>query len=124
MTKITRVLIPLVLIAVVIMAVLALAPHRISRENSSEIRGVVTSVKQGGLKDIVFSLEGVRGIYYISHSTKKDLNAASLGGRLINKKVMISYVKPRLFTMLSPVTNTIQITELRLGDEVIFSEFK
>lgn len=121
---ITKVFIPIVFITAIVMIVFALAPVKIKRENSAEMKAIVTAVKQGGLNDIVFSLDGVRGMYYISHITKKDLNADSLSGRLIDKKVIIYYAKPRFLSYLNPMTNTIQITELRLGDEVIFSEFK
>lgn len=122
--NITKVLIPIGIIAAIIMIVLALAPVRVNRENSIEAKAIVTAVKQGGLKDIVFSLDGVRGMYYISHITKKDLNAASLNSMLVNKEVIIYYSKPRFLSYLSPMTSTIQITELRLNDEVIFSEFQ
>ncbi|HCN82973.1 MAG TPA: hypothetical protein DIT07_05035 [Sphingobacteriaceae bacterium] len=121
--KISKLLIPTVFIAVIMMIVMALAPVKINRENSGKMEAIVSSVKQGGLKDIVFSLDGVRGIYYISHITKKNLNADSLSERMIDKKVIIYYAKPRFLSYLSPMTNIIQITELRLGDEVIFSEF-
>lgn len=119
----SKVLIPIVLLAIVMTLVLALSPVKVNRENSAEMEAVVSAVKQGGLNDIVFSLEGARGMYYISHITKKDLSADSLRRRLINKKVMIYYSKPRFLSFLSPMTSTIQITELRLGDEVIYSEF-
>ncbi len=122
--NITKVLIPILLTVVIIMIVLALAPVKVNRENSIEMKARVTAVKQGGLKDIVFSLAGVRGMYYISHITKKGLNADSLSSMLVNKEVIIYYSKPRFLSYLSPMTSTIQITELRLNNEVIFSEFQ
>ncbi len=120
----TKFLIPFALIVLIIMFVFALAPVRVNRENSIEMKANVIAVKQGGLKDIVFSLSGVRGMFYISHTTRKDLNADSLSSMLVNKEVIINYSKPRFLSYLSPMTTTIQITELRLGDELIFSEFK
>lgn len=119
----SKFLIPMVLLAIIISLILALTPVKINRENSAQMEVVVTAVKQGGLKDIVFSLEGVRGMYYISHITKNDLRADNLSRRLINKKVMIYYSKPRFLSYLSPMTSKVQITELRLGDEVIYSAF-
>ena len=121
--NVTNLLIPIVFIGVIIIIVLALVPVQINRENSAEMKVIVTAVRQGGLKDITFSLEGIRGIYYISHATKKNLNADCLV-RLIDKKVTIFYSKPHFLSRLSPMTNSIQITELRLGDEVIFSEIQ
>jgi uncharacterized membrane protein YhdT len=122
--KTGKMLMPVVFITLIIMIIAALAPVKVNRENSAELRAVVTKVKHGGLNDIVFSLDGVKGMYYISHMTKEDLNADNLSAKLTGREVIISYSKPGFFSNLSPMTSTIQITELKLGDEVIFSEFR
>jgi hypothetical protein len=123
-SQIMKLFMPIAFIVLFVMAVLSLIPIKANKENSAEMIANVMAVKQGGLNDIVFSLQGLRGIYYISHITKNDLNADSLSRRLIGRTVKIYYAKPHFLALLSPTTNTIQITELRLGDEVIFSEFK
>jgi hypothetical protein len=115
---------PVILIMVVILFVLAILPLKISRQNSATIKATVSKVSEGGLKDIVVSLDDIRGVYYISHFSKKGLKASDLNNRLANKEVAISYSKPRFLSLLNPMTNTIQINELKLGHEVIFSEFK
>jgi hypothetical protein len=122
--NINQVLLPGALVAGLILLVLAMAPVRVNRENSIKKNAIVTAVKQGGLKDIVVSLDGVRGMFYISHITRKDLNVDSLSEMLVNKEVLIYYSKPRFLSYFSPAITTIQITEIRLNDEVIFSEFQ
>jgi len=120
--NITRALLPIIFISIIIMIILAVVPVQATRENSTEMKAIVNDVRQGGLKDITFRLQGLPGIFYISHATKANLNATNLA-RLIDKKVTIYYSKPRFLSRISPITNTIQITELRLGNEIIYSEF-
>lgn len=122
--QIMKLFMPIAFTVLIVMAILSLIPVKVNKENSAEIIANVMAVKQGGLNDIVFSLQGSRGIYYISHITKNDLNADSLSRKLIGQTVKIYYAKPHFFASLSPTTNTIQIKELSLGDEVIFSEFR
>lgn len=123
-SQIMKMFMPVAFAVLIVMAVLSLIPFKVNKENSAEIIADVLAVKQGGLNDIVFSLQGSRGVYYISHITKNDLNADSLSQKLIGRTVKIYYAKPHFFASLSPTTNTIQIKELSIGEEVIFSEFK
>lgn len=91
----TRYLMPLVLgLIVVVVVFLGLRPAAITRQNSERISGVVNAVSKGGLKDIVITLEGIRGIHYISRGIERGINADSLSAKLLNKKVTIYYAKP------------------------------
>lgn len=120
----TRYLMPLVLgLIVVVVVFLGLRPAAITRQNSERISGVVNAVSKGGLKDIVITLAGIRGIHYISRGIERGINADSLSAKLLNKKVTVYYAKPGFFSRLSPVTDTRRITELRIGERVVFSEF-
>ena len=98
-------------------------PVKESKANSSQMKALVTNVSEGGMKDIVVSLDGKRGIYYISNTSKKSLTANNLATQLLNKEVQVSYIKPRAFTLFSPMTNTIKITEIKVGNDIVFSEF-
>lgn len=124
MDRFSKIFIPLVFAGVIILFVLAIIPVKISRANSARVKAVVAGVSQGGLKDIVISLDGLRGIYYIRHSDENNFSVTDLGEKLANKEVIILYTKPRALSLLSPMTNTVRINELKLGNEVVFSEFQ
>ncbi len=96
----------------------------VNRENSKDIHGIVRSVKLGGMKDIVVSLKDERGVFYITNASAAAaaLTVEDLSEKLVNKSVTLTYAKPQIFSLLSPVTSTIHITELKLGEEIIFSE--
>lgn len=110
--------------AVILLILFGLRPTKVNRSNAGSMDAVVINVSEGGLKDIVVSLSGVRGIYYISHGKERGLNADSLAKRLLNKRVHLLYAKPGFLSRLSPATDTRQIVELKLADKVIFSDLR
>jgi len=123
MNKVLRVSILLLFLAFVIILFLLVRPATINRENSIEVKAVVTGVSEGGLKDIVISLKDARDIYYINKGIEKGLNVDDLNKKLIKKSVTILYAKPRMLSRFGPMTDTRFITELRLDKEMIYSEF-
>lgn len=106
---------------IAVIVLVALKPSAVNRENCVEVDAVVTSVTKGGLKDIVISLQGVRGIHFIEKGTEKGLSVKSLSEKLHGKKVALFYKKPGFLSGLSPVTDTRQIVELRTGSEVVYT---
>jgi hypothetical protein len=96
----------------------------VNRENLQDIQGIVRIVKLGGMNDIVVSLKDKRGVFYITNASAAAaaLTVEDLSEKLANKSVTVTYAKPQIFSLLSPVTSTIHITELKLGEEIIFSE--
>ncbi|WP_069659219.1 hypothetical protein [Arcticibacter eurypsychrophilus] len=125
MKKVSRFLIPLLLSVLIIAFLLFLfKPSKLSKENSKQLKGVVSVVDIGGKGDIIVSIEGVRGIQFISNGIKRGINVDLLKKILINKQVTLYYSKPSFWTKLSPVTDTRRITELKLGQETVFTEFQ
>ena len=116
MNRFSRIFLPLVLVVVAGLFVLATLPVRLSRENSAEVKALVTKVSNGGMQDIVISLDGKKGMYYISKASKNNLTSDGLAEVLTNREVSVLYSRPRALSLLNPMTNTLQITELRLGD--------
>ena len=111
-------------VAVIIFLLVMLKPTAVSRENSVTINATVSDVTEGGLKDIIITLDGIRGIHYINKRAEKGLQIDSLNKYLKNKKVIISYRKPSVLARLNPMTDKRQIVELKLEQKIIYSEFQ
>lgn len=123
MTAFTKTMvITLLSAAVAFILIDSIRPEPAERNNSSAVTGVVTSVTKGRSDDIVVMLDGIRGVHYIRKGIERGFNVDSLASRLLNKKVTVYYAKPHLLSRLSPVTDTRQITELKAGNQVLFSE--
>lgn len=97
-------------------------PISITRDNSIVFNTTVYKVGEGSEKNVILQLENGSGTYYINHGLQKGLNLETLQKELVNQKVTVLYLKPSFVSGFSPVADTKYITELRLGDKVIYSE--
>jgi hypothetical protein len=77
----------------------------------------VTKITEGGVKDIVFHDSG-SDFYYINRGLENGLNLDSLNAKVLNKTVTLHLAK------LIGGTTSEHITQLTLGDEIIYTEFK
>lgn len=112
-----------VTLAFVAIVLLAFKPSKISRDNSTQLKGVVSGVDIGGQNDIVVIIEGVRGIHFIDQGVKRGINIDSLKAKVVHKWVTLYYSKPSLWSKLSPMTDTRRITQISVGSETIFTDF-
>ena len=87
-----------------------------SPENSMTKTIKVTKITEGGVKDIVFQDAGT-DFYYINRGMEKGLHLDSLKTKILNKTVTI-----HLAELLGGATSE-HISQLQLGDEIIYSEF-
>lgn len=76
----------------------------------------VTKITEGGVKDIVFHDDGT-DFYYINRGLEQGLNLDSLKTKVLNKTVTLHLAK-----LLGGVTSE-HISQLALGDEIIYTEF-
>lgn len=76
----------------------------------------VTKITEGGVKDIVFLDDGT-DFYYINRGLEQGLNLDSLKTKVLNKTVTLHLAK-----ILGGVTSE-HISQLVLGDEIIYTEF-
>lgn len=97
------------------------SPVSVTRENSIEFNTMVSRVGEGSEGNVVLRLDR-DGIYYINHGLQKGLNLDTLKKQLINQQVTVLYLKGSFVSGFSPVASTKYITELRKGDQVIYSE--
>lgn len=113
----------LIFLAIIIAGVFILfRPISISRDNSIVFNTIVYKISMGSENNIIFKLDQGNGIYYINHGLDKGLNLDSLQKELINQKVTVLYLKSGFAGGFSSVASTKHITELRMGDKVIYSE--
>jgi len=114
----------IILFTVLIIALLFMVfrPIRVSRDNSIVINTTVDKVNKGSEDNIILKLNSASGIFYINHGLQKGLNLDTLQKELQNREVSILYLKSNFFSGFSPVKGTKYITELKLGDRVIYSE--
>ena len=86
-------------------------------ENTTKIDFTVTKITEGGVKDIVFHDSG-SDYYYINRGLENGLNLDSLNAKVLNKTVTLHLAK------LIGGTTSEHISQLALGDEIIYTEFK
>ncbi|WP_431156797.1 hypothetical protein [Winogradskyella poriferorum] len=77
----------------------------------------VTKITEGSSYDIVFRDDGT-DFYYINRGLEQGLNLDSLKRKVLNKTVTLHLAK-----VVGGITSE-HISQLALGDEIIFTEFK
>lgn len=116
----------IIIFSVVIIVVLffIFRPTAIDRKNSVSINATVTRVGEGSQNNIIVGLERGDGTYYISHGIDNGVNIDSLRQEVLNKEVTILYLKSSFAAGFSPQANLRYITEVRIGNKIIYSEIE
>jgi hypothetical protein len=107
---------------IIIILFVVFKPIPVTRENSIILNTIVYKVSKGSENNVILKLEKGQGTYYINHGLVKGLNLDTLQKQLVNQQVTVLYLKPSFLSGFSPVADTKYITELRLGEKVIYSE--
>lgn len=76
----------------------------------------ITKISEGRSNDIVFHDSGT-DYYYINRGLEQGLNLDSLNAKILNKTVTLHLAK-----VLGGITSE-HISQMKLGDEIIFTEF-
>ncbi len=111
----------LIAASAVVLFIIAQSLYSSRISDQTKISARVVNVSEGGLKDIVVGLQGIRGIHYISKSNTKGLKVDELNELLANKEINLTYIRPRIVSKFSPGTETRLISQIELGDSVIYS---
>ena len=82
------------------------------------IEGMVTSIFEGGVKDVCFRLEGDKNVYYINRGLENGLVLEQLQNQLIGKEVIIKY--PEHWFMKK--ARTIHVSILRSEGKTLYNE--
>lgn len=94
-----------------------------SEENCIEVSGIVKSVSEGGVHDLVFELENDNITYYINRGLEKGFTLEKVKTDYLGKKVIINYAKSR--TILAPFGSTSKhIVQITIDGVKIYSERK
>ena len=80
--------------------------------------GKVTSIFEGGVKDVCFRLEGDNNVYYINRGLENGLELNELRDQLMGNDVIIKY--PDHWIMNK--TSTIHLSILRIDGNTIYNE--
>lgn len=87
-------------------------------------QGEVIYVTENRLKDIVITLAGVQGIFYIPNSEMQGLNVNNLRQTLVGHTATLYIANPSFFTKFSPMNNTLGIYQVKLDGKVLYSNFE
>lgn len=94
-----------------------------SKENSVEVSGVVKSMSEGGVKDLIFELEGKKHKYYINRGLENGFTLEKAKADYIGKKATIYY--PKKWALFFPMgTMCKHINQISIDDKEIYSEWK
>lgn len=108
------------LIALVII-VLALRPVPIPAEKDCLVlRGTVTKIYEGGVKDVVIELNGQNQKFYVNRGLERGLNLSELQSKLIGAEIVLKY--PDHWTPLDPNKSAIHISKIEHEGQTVFTE--
>ncbi len=106
-----------------IIAVLIFRPVPIVTEDKALVeKGIVSSIYEGGVKDVVFIIEGNNRKFYINRGLENGLEINKLREKLIGKEVTFKY--PRHWTPLDWNNSVIHVSKVEIKGDVIFNELK
>lgn len=110
-----------ILLSLLVVTVLALSIVPVPKEKDCLVaKGIVTSVAEGGDKDIVFSLKGHSQRFYINRGLEQGLSITTLEQQLKGQEVVIKY--PDYTAVLDPAGSVKHITKMYYKGGVLFSE--
>lgn len=93
-------------------------PLDTSKKNSVEIVGIVESVYEGGVKDLVFKLQGDSNTYYINRGLENAFDLKIIENELIGEQVILWYAKHR-----SQPNGGGHVMQLKFNDSLYYSEW-
>jgi len=112
----------IVIIILVAFLVIALIPVDTSKENTIEVSGIVKSVSEGGVKDLVFELQNDEITYYINRGFENGFELGKAKKDFEGQQITLFYVKS--WTPLAPFgTTSKHIAHAVVNDSVIYNEW-
>ena len=94
----------------------------VPRADCVVIKGVVKNIDEGGVKDVVFDLDGKQQSFYINRGIENGFEIDVLEKQLLAEDVTIYYAD--VWTLFAPLgTRCKHIREIRSGNWIVYSEF-
>lgn len=81
-------------------------------------KGIVAEIYEGGVKDVVFRLQGQASTYYINRGLERGLDLAKLKSALLNREVTVKY--PSYRTLLDPGNSVRHISKIEYNGRTLF----
>lgn len=103
-----------------LLAVLALRPVPVSRENSMPLEGTVDTAYLIDTKDLIIRISGDGRTFYINRASERDMDIPALVKEITGNRVMLHYA--RHWTPLDPFGRHKHVTEMRFGQKLLFTE--
>lgn len=89
-------------------------------EDCLRVTGRVTDIFEGGVKDVVFNLQGVNRTFYVNRGLERGLDLSRLKAELIDREIVIMY--PEYWTPLDPGNSVRHISKIEFDGRTIFTE--
>jgi len=84
------------------------------------LKGRVTGVYEGGVKDVNLKLEGRSETFYVNRGLERGLNLQELKDQLINQDIIIKY--PDQWSLLNSNKTSVHISKIEHLGMTIFTE--
>jgi hypothetical protein len=105
----------------VLLAAFTLRPvPTVTEKECLVIKGTVTNIYEGGVKDVVFVLKGQKETYYINRGIEQGLDLNALKKQLEGKEITIKY--PDHWSLLNPNGRLRHIGKVEFEGKTIYNE--
>jgi|GEM_PF-4303933 len=94
----------------------------VSKADCLMTTGIVSNIFEGGVKDVVFELDGKKQSFYINSGVENGFDINVLEKQLLAQDVLIYYADA--WSPFAPLgTKSKHIREIRSGNWIVYSEF-
>ncbi|MBE9155964.1 hypothetical protein IQ265_03825 [Nodosilinea sp. LEGE 06152] len=90
--------------------------------NTDVISGRVTKIMNGGINDVVISLEGDNRIYYINRGLERGIDFNQFTQQLEGEQIELHVIRLK-WSPLNPSRQVVPIGRVTLGQKVLFTDF-
>ncbi len=94
-------------------------PVNLNKDNSVEVTGIVDSLYEAGVKDLVFKLKKSETTYYINRALENGFDLDKTKSQLLNKEITLWYAKHR-----SRPNGGGHMTQLKHQDSIYYTQWE
>ena len=84
------------------------------------IKGTVSEIYEGGVKDVFFKLHGQNQSFYINRGLQRGLSLRELQANLTGREIVLKY--PDHWTLLNPNNLSVHISKIEHAGQTFFTE--
>lgn len=95
---------------------------RPTANNTDVISGRVTNVHNGGVNDVVITLEGDSRIYYINRGLERGIDFDRFAQQLKGEHIELHVIQ-MMWSPLNPSRRVAPVGRVTLGQKVLFTDF-